>query len=146
LSVIITLATPQDAPQVAEAIALIFSPHPDILPSLIHCFTLPPLQHFCLIATYQGQIIGTLEMVVLGSDCMIVNLGVLPAARGMGVASGMLAIAHQIAIKIGVKQLYLTVLPSNIAAKKLYLKFGYCELGQVVFNGNDALLMGYFYD
>lgn len=51
-------------------------------------------------------------------------------------------IAHQIADKIGVKRVYLTVLPDNIAARKLYLKFGYYELGQVVFNGNQVLLMG----
>ena len=81
-------------------------------------------------------------MIVLDSTCCIVNLGVLPIARGLGIASGMLAIAHQIADKIGVKQIYLIVLPDNIAAKKLYFKFGYCELGQVVFNGNQVLLMG----
>lgn len=137
------LATPQDAPQVAEAIAHIFFPHPDILPGLAYRFTLPPLQHFCLTATYQGQIIGTLEMIVLDNTCVIVNLGVLPVTRGLGVASGMMAIAHQIAAKIGIERVYLTVLLDNIAARKLYLKFGYCDLGQVVFNGSNVLLMGY---
>lgn len=137
-----TLATSQDAPQVAEAIAQCFFPHPDLLPGLTYRFTLPPLQHFCLIATYQGQIVGTLEMIVLDNICMIVNLGVLSTARGLGIASGMMAIAHTIAAKIGVKQIYLTVLPDNIAARKLYLKFGYFELGQILFNSSQVMLMG----
>jgi ribosomal protein S18 acetylase RimI-like enzyme len=136
-----TLATLQDAPQIAEAIALIFFPHPEILPGLAYRLALPPLQHFCLVAAHQEEIIGILEMVILGNICCIVNLGVLPAARGMGIASGMMAIAHLIADKIGVKQIYLAVLPDNIAARKLYLKFGYCELGEVVFNSSNVLLM-----
>jgi ribosomal protein S18 acetylase RimI-like enzyme len=139
---IFTLATPQDAPQVAETIASCFFPHPDLLSGLTYRFTLPPLRHFCLVASHQGEIIGTLEMIVLDNTCMIINLGVLAIARELGVASRMLAIAHLIADKIGVKQIYLIVLLENIAAKKLYLKFGYRESGQVVFNGNYALLMG----
>jgi ribosomal protein S18 acetylase RimI-like enzyme len=136
-----TLATPQDAPQVAEAIAHIFYPHPDILSGLAHRFTLSLLQHFCIVAIHQGAIVGTLEIIVLDNTCMIINLGVLAIARKLGVASGMLAIAHQIADKIGVKQVYLVVLPDNIAARKLYLKFDYTELGQVVFNGSEVMLM-----
>ncbi|MBE9038335.1 GNAT family N-acetyltransferase [aff. Roholtiella sp. LEGE 12411] len=135
------LATPEDAPQVAQAMQECFYSHPYLLPGLQDRLMLPPLQYFCLVALLQDEIIGVLELVVLDNICYLFNLCVLPNARNLGIASDLMAIAHQVAVKIDIKQIYLTVLLNNIPAQKLYLKLGYCRLCQIILNSNQILLM-----
>lgn len=135
------LATIDDAPQIAQAIATCFSPHPNLLADLTYRFSLPFPRHFCLITTSNNQVIAALEMIVLDNTAFLMNLCALPSFRGLGVASNLVVIAHLIADQLSVKQIYLTVLP-NATVKNLYLKLGYLELNPVLFNGIQALLMG----
>lgn len=135
------LATINDAPQIAEAIATCFSPHPNLLADLTYRFSLPFPQHFCLTTTSNNQVIAVLEMVVLDNTAFLMNLCVLPNFRNLGIASNLVATSHLIADQLGVKHIYLTVLP-NATVKNLYLKLGYLELNPVLFNGIQALLMG----
>lgn len=59
----------------------------------------------------------------------ILNIGVCPKARGKGIGSALMQEAIQTFKAQGGKQLFLEVRASNTAAKALYEKFGFRQIG-----------------
>ena len=59
----------------------------------------------------------------------ILNIGVCPAERGRGIGSILLQQAIQAFGAQGGKELFLEVRASNVAAKALYEKFGFRQIG-----------------
>ncbi|MEM9045550.1 MAG: GNAT family N-acetyltransferase [Pseudomonadota bacterium] len=62
-------------------------------------------------------------------EAEILNLGVVPPARRRGIATRMLARAEKEAGLLGVRQIFLEVARDNEAAKALYARAGYSEVG-----------------
>jgi ribosomal-protein-alanine N-acetyltransferase len=60
----------------------------------------------------------------------ITNLAVADKHRKKGVASGLISYVIDLAKSLGIKQIFLEVRESNEAAKLLYLKFGFSEIGR----------------
>lgn len=59
----------------------------------------------------------------------ILNIGVCPDQRGKGIGSVLLQQAITAFKDQGGKELFLEVRASNVAAKALYEKFGFCRIG-----------------
>lgn len=60
----------------------------------------------------------------------ITNLAVDKKYRGRGIAAELLNKVLDLAGKLNVKSIFLEVRESNVAAKKLYSKFGFKEIGR----------------
>ncbi|MEM8790024.1 MAG: GNAT family N-acetyltransferase [Pseudomonadota bacterium] len=62
-------------------------------------------------------------------EAEILNLGVVPPARRRGIATQLLGRAEQEAGRLGVEKIFLEVAWDNAAARALYHKAGYAEIG-----------------
>jgi ribosomal protein S18 acetylase RimI-like enzyme len=78
-------------------------------------------------------IVSRTSLLVPGGTGLVRSLAVTPAARGRGVATALLAAVDDLCRARGHRQLVLSVLGSNQAARRLYARAGYQE--QVVFPG-----------
>lgn len=68
------------------------------------------------------------ELENLAPDSWYVNvLAALPAARGRGLGSGLLAVAERIAAAEGLRRMSIIVADGNAAARRLYERTGYRE-------------------
>ena len=76
------------------------------------------------------------------------GLGVAPEWRSRGVAAGLMEEAVAWGRSVGVRKIILTVFPDNLAAVRLYRKFGFVDEGRFVnhakkpYGYRDELLMG----
>lgn len=73
----------------------------------------------------------------------LITIGVLPQARGTGIAIAMLGIMENEVKKAGVTKIFLEVSAENTAAINLYKKCGFVQNGlrPKYYNGTDAILM-----
>lgn len=74
----------------------------------------------------------------------IISIGVVPTARRTGTASALMQIVEQDVKQSGVKNIFLEVDESNIAAISLYQKCGFVNIGtrpHYYENGHDAIVM-----
>lgn len=80
---------------------------------------------------------------VIADEAEIITIGVAPAARRGGIASAMLEIAIQDAKKRGAKKMFLEVACNNTAAREMYNRAGFSEIGTrpKYYDGIDAILM-----
>jgi RimJ/RimL family protein N-acetyltransferase len=60
----------------------------------------------------------------------IVDIALLPALRGQGIGSDVITAAARAAEEQGAQELTLSVLASNVAAQRLYLRLGFSEAGR----------------
>jgi [ribosomal protein S18]-alanine N-acetyltransferase len=109
-----------------------------ILQELEHeCFTDPSwdaeefLRYPCTVAEVEGRIAGfvVIRRMVPGvqghpEECEILNIAVSPANRGLGIATALL----RYELRPGATY-YLEVRESNTAARKLYEKLGFTQIG-----------------
>ena len=63
-------------------------------------------------------------------EAEILNLGVIPSARRLGIGRQLLDRAEEEAARLGVERLFLEVAVDNLAAKRLYETAGYEVVGQ----------------
>jgi ribosomal-protein-alanine N-acetyltransferase len=77
-------------------------------------------------------------------EAEILTLAVLPDRQRRGVASALLAAAHERAAAVGTKAMLLEVADGNLAALGLYAGFGYAQVGlrrRYYPGGGDALVL-----
>ncbi|WP_420847168.1 GNAT family N-acetyltransferase [Nonomuraea basaltis] len=90
-----------------------------------------------LVARMEGQIVGTLTLVVLplpaGIRARIEDVVVDEAARGRGVAAALTEHALELARKSGARTVDLTSRPSRQAANRLYERVGFQRRESVVY-------------
>lgn len=94
------------------------------------------------------KIVGMIVVWKILDDAHIGTIAVHPGFRRYGIAAKMLATALNIFVKMGVRTAMLEVRESNIAAQRLYQKFGFEIVGRrrryYQDNNEDALLMTAF--
>lgn len=82
---------------------------------------------------------------MIDDEIQLVNIAVHPLKRREGHATTLLKKMFEISLSQGIKYVWLEVRPSNHAAKNLYSKFGFYEIGRrpkyYVETQEDALLM-----
>lgn len=94
---------------------------------------------------YGGKILGYSGMWYLANEVHIGTLATHPVARRKGIGELLLLNIINRAHKLASKRATLEVRPSNHAARKLYTKYGFREVGQrkgyYPDTGEDAILM-----
>lgn len=78
------------------------------------------------VALQDGQVLGLGCLGIRGNRAWVTRLGVLPAARGKGVAEAIVRALLENARQKGLRTAILEVITGNEAAHKLFLKLGFC--------------------
>ena len=80
---------------------------------------------------------------VVADTAEIITIGVAPDARRTGIAAAMLAIMENEVKKSGVTKIFLEVAENNTAARTMYSRAGFTEIGKrpKYYDGIDAVLM-----
>lgn len=98
-----------------------------------------------LSAQVEGKVIGYAGMWKICEEGHITNIAVHPEFRGNNVGTLLLKGLIEVAANIGVYDLTLEVRRSNLAAQKLYSKFGFAaggvRRGYYGDNNEDAIIM-----
>jgi predicted GNAT family N-acyltransferase len=81
-----------------------------------------------LVALRDDDVIGTLRIVVSGSDAKVGRMAVLAAERRSGIGSGLMAHAAEVARMMGVREI---ALHAQLSAKAFYTRLGYRDEGEV---------------
>ena len=101
-----------------------------------------------LVTEEDGRILGYAGIYLAPEEAELFSIACDPEEQRRGVASGLMDEIFLILKKEGAKKLYLEVRASNEAAKELYRKYGFCELGvRKEYYQNpteDAILMAAF--
>jgi [ribosomal protein S18]-alanine N-acetyltransferase len=66
---------------------------------------------------------------IVGDEIQILNLAVHPEKRHLGLGQFLLTRMIETGISAGAKNAWLEVRPSNLSARNLYKKQGFCEIG-----------------
>ncbi|MGI3776973.1 MAG: GNAT family N-acetyltransferase [Janthinobacterium lividum] len=128
--------------------------HADVL-AAIHCAAFPPAERWdagaiaALLATpgcfaLLADVGGMAMLRLAGDEAEVLTLAVLPAARGRGVGGALLAAGLAEAARLGAAAVLLEVAPGNAAARALYARAGFGEVGRrrgYYPGGGDALVM-----
>ncbi len=79
----------------------------------------------------------------IGTEAEIITIGVAPGARRNGIGAAMLGLIENDLKKRSVQKIFLEVAENNSAARAMYEKNGYIEIGRrpKYYDGIDALLM-----
>jgi len=85
---------------------------------------------FGALAQADNQPIGFVIVLAVGMDAEIVTLGVIPECRRHGMAGRLLAWAIARSSGSGCQRLLLEVAEDNVAARALYEKLGFSEIGR----------------
>lgn len=92
-----------------------------------------------------GEIIGYAGLWIVEDDAQVTNIGLLKKYRGYKIGEKLFGFALQYAMNEGVTRLSLEVRVSNIAAQKMYEKFGLVRGGirknYYTDNNEDAIVM-----
>ncbi len=87
---------------------------------------------------------GFILLRVTLDEAEILTLGVHPRLRRQGIAAGLLRAGMEQAARMGARSLFLEVATGNQAARNLYAKAGFIEVGRrrrYYANGADALVL-----
>lgn len=92
-----------------------------------------------------GQIVAYVFFRLVADEMHILKIAVAPAYRGRGIATVLMQKSLELAGCRGCSAAYLEMRPANTAAKKLYRKLGFKEIGKRINyypeTGEDALVM-----
>ena len=104
--------------------------------------SLPDYAHY-LVALDGGTVCGIASLYVSFDETELINLAVLPAYRGRGIAQSLLDALFVYASQRDCTSMFLEVAASNTAAQNLYRKNGFETVGKRVgfYGDDDALLM-----
>lgn len=91
--------------------------------------TLSDENYIVMIAKETDALLGYCVLLCMGEEADITNVCTAPAARGRGVATGMLTALMEAGKDCGVLEFFLEVRESNTPARKLYTKLGFEEIG-----------------
>lgn len=87
-----------------------------------------------------GMVVGR----VAAGEAEVLTLAVLPARRRAGVGAALLAAAAGLAAGLGAGEMFLEVSEANAAARALYARGGFVEVGRrgrYYADGSDALVL-----
>jgi len=92
-----------------------------------------------------GEVVGYAGCWILADEAQITNVAILPAFRGCGAGTQLMAASIAAAVKRGATAMTLEVRPSNAPALALYHHFDFEEAGRrkgyYSDNGEDAIIM-----
>lgn len=117
-------ATAHDAEALAEIHAAAFGP--DAWSEVVFAaqFAIPGV--FALLHAAGGLVLAR----VAADESEVLTLGVLPSARGRGIGADLLQAAGEIAAEAGATCMFLEVAVGNTAARRLYARAGFEEVGR----------------
>jgi ribosomal-protein-alanine N-acetyltransferase len=87
------------------------------------------LRHYLAAEGADRQLLGWAGVMVVGATAEILTVGVIPAARRQGIAGRLLAGLLDEARRRGAVEVFLEVRVDNAAARELYGRDGFVELG-----------------
>lgn len=97
------------------------------------------------VARIGRDVVGYAGIILLTEEGHVSNVGVVADQRRRGVATALLVAAFTDAVERGATSLTLEVRQSNVAAQRLYHRFGFAPVGirprYYTDNGEDAVLM-----
>jgi ribosomal-protein-alanine N-acetyltransferase len=80
------------------------------------------------VALYEGRIVGYVGIQVIMDEGHITTIAVDPDLRGQRIGERLLVVALEEAIRRGAEHMTLEVRRSNVAAQKLYAKYGFVKV------------------
>lgn len=85
--------------------------------------------HHCWIAELRGMTVGYSVAVVAAGEAHLLNLSIAAGWQGRGLGTELLRFMMKLARDYGAQRVFLEVRPSNIAARALYARAGFSEIG-----------------
>ncbi|MBO5945706.1 MAG: ribosomal protein S18-alanine N-acetyltransferase [Clostridia bacterium] len=119
-------AVPADAPDIAEAEALIF---PDPWSERDISDLISTEGGMCYVAREGEVLIAYLVGRVIIPEGEIYRIATIPEKRGRGIAYRLLDYGYKTERGHGLETLFLEVRTRNLAARSLYRAYGFCEAG-----------------
>jgi len=99
----------------------------------------------CWVAELNGHVVGMLVLWMIVDEAHIASLATHPEFRRQGIAKQLLVVALEKAYTEGARAAFLEVRAGNEAARSMYRKFGFEEVGRreryYKDNNEDAILM-----
>ena len=117
-------------PDVAVLVELEAACFPDAWPRSSLQSTLEDDKSFVMLALDDGVVAGYATAWTLGDEGELPRIAVLPQFRGRGIGEALLRAAMQECRRRGAGALFLEVRQSNQAARRLYEKCGFHEVGR----------------
>jgi ribosomal-protein-alanine N-acetyltransferase len=76
-----------------------------------------------------AELLGYFVLMVAAQEAHLLNLSIGPANQRRGIGSGLLRDAADLARRLGARNVFLEVRPSNRGAQALYTRFGFRKVG-----------------
>jgi ribosomal-protein-alanine N-acetyltransferase len=76
-----------------------------------------------------AELLGYFVLMVAAQEAHLLNLSISPAHQRRGLGGGLLRDAVDLARRLGARNVFLEVRPSNRGAQALYTRFGFREIG-----------------
>jgi len=124
---VIRRATKQDIPKIVEIEKVSFS---DPWDKQLFLDAIDSESKYLMVAEHGGEIEGYIVLEKVLDEGHITDLAVGGKYRKKGVASELVNDALALARGMDIKEIFLEVRETNEAAKKLYSKFGFREIGR----------------
>lgn len=86
-------------------------------------------EYECWIAEHGGQPVGYVIALVAAGEAHLLNLSVAPSWQRRGIGAELTAFIVSRARRHGAEKIFLEVRPSNAAARALYARAGFIEVG-----------------
>lgn len=86
-------------------------------------------EYQCWLAEYGGRLTGYVITLVAAGEAHLLNLSVAPSWQRRGIGTELTAFAVALARRQGAAKIFLEVRPSNAAARALYARAGFIEVG-----------------
>ncbi len=100
---------------------------------------------FYIVAEFEGRILGYAGMWLAGGEGHITTIAVHPDYRRLGLGELIMVALIERCIAEGFKDMVLEVRENNFAAQRLYLKYGFVDMGRrrgyYMDTGEDAIIM-----
>ncbi|MGE5525878.1 MAG: ribosomal protein S18-alanine N-acetyltransferase [Rhodospirillaceae bacterium] len=114
-----------DVPRVAEIEATVYT-HPWTAGNFSDSLE---AGYECWVLERQGELVGYAVMMVAAGEAHLLNLSIAAAHQGQGLGEDFVRLLLKIARQGRASKIYLEVRPSNAAARALYAKTGFTQIG-----------------
>jgi len=93
------------------------------------------------VASVDREIVGTVSAIEKDGGLYVRSMGVLPSARGLGIAASLLKTVEAYATEQGIRVLTLSTTPFLHSAIRLYERFGFVKTGLTDLEGTPLFAM-----